>query len=75
MWGAYPNAQYSGTWYNVSVYANGTKIDGKSQNYPPHGSVSAARAKKYSGKILELSGTVTNNGDVVLVFDMQCRIM
>ncbi|CAN7400511.1 hypothetical protein LJR045_002495 [Microbacterium sp. LjRoot45] len=74
-WGAYPNATYSGTLYRVGVYANGVKIDSKNQTYAPHGSVSASRATKYSGKILQISGNVTRGKDVVLVFNMQCKIM
>ncbi|WP_431279631.1 hypothetical protein [Leifsonia poae] len=42
-WGAYPYKQYSGTWYNVIVYAGGVKIDAKSQPYAPHGSVGQDR--------------------------------
>lgn len=73
-WGAYPSIQYSGTFYSVTVRANGTKIDGKAQSYAPHGSVPASKAVKYSGKILAISGTVTKGGNVVLEFNMQCRI-
>ncbi len=55
--------------------ADGAKIDGKSQNYAPHGSVGAARAAKYSGKILSVSGTVTRDKELVLEFNMRCKIM
>ena len=74
-WGAYPNATYSGTYYTAVVRADGTKIDSTSQNYAPHGSVGADRAKKYSGKILQISGNVTKGKDTVLVYNMQCRIL
>lgn len=74
-WGAYPNLTYSGTWYSVRVRVDGRQIDSKSQSYAPHGSVSADRALRYSGKILSISGTVTKGGETVLVFNMQCRIM
>ena len=74
-WGAYPSKVYSGTWYRVTVRADGAKIDGKSQNYAPHGSVGAARAAKYSGKILSVSGTVTRDKELVLEFNMRCKIM
>lgn len=74
-WGAYPNQTYSGTWYEVTVRLDGRKIDSKSHNYAPHGSVGADRAKKNSGKILQLAGTVTRKDDVVLVFDMRCRVL
>ena len=74
-WGAYPSATYSGTRYTLKAYANGTKIDAKNQAYPPHGSVNAAKASKYSGKILKIAGNVTKGKDTVLVFNMQCRIM
>jgi len=74
-WGAYPNATYSGTYYTASVYANGVKIDGKSQNYAPHASISAARATKYSGKLLKIAGNVTKGKDLLLHYEMVCRIM
>ena len=74
-WGAYPNARYSGTWYQVDVYTGGRRYDSKSQSYAPHGSVDAGTAKRYSGQILAISGNVTKGKDVVLLFNMQCRIM
>lgn len=73
-WGAYPNKSYSGTHYTAVVRADGRKIDSKSQNYAPHGSVGANRAKKYSGKILEISGQVTKGKKVALVYSMRCKI-
>jgi hypothetical protein len=73
-WGTYPNAKYSGTQYVVNVYANGTKIDGKRQLYAPHGSLSAARALKYSGKILKINGTVLRGDRIKLSFSLQCTI-
>lgn len=74
-WGAYPSGTYSGTQYLVNVYAGGVKIDAKNQSYAPHGSVGADRAAKYTGKILQVSGTVKQSAKTVLVFNMQCRIM
>jgi len=73
-WGAYPNAAYSGTNYYVKVYAGGVRVDTKNQSYAPHGSLSADRALKYSGKIFELDGTVTRNGKLILKFELKCRI-
>lgn len=73
-WGAYPNPTYTGTNYYVKVYAGGVRVDTKNQAYAPHGSLSAARSLKYSGKIFELNGTVTRNGKLVLKFDLICRI-
>lgn len=73
-WGAYPNRKIVGTHYTVVVRADGRKIDSKSQNYAPHGSVNAARARKYSGKILEISGDVRKGNKVALVYSMRCKI-
>lgn len=74
-WGIYVAGQYkSGTVWTVTVRANGTKIDSKNQSYEPHGSVNAARAKKYSGKTLEISGTAVHKKDDVLTFSGKCTI-
>lgn len=73
-WGAYPNAAYTGTNYRVKVYAGGVKVDSKNQDYAPHGSLSAAKALKYSGKKFELAGTVHRGGKLILEFDLRCRI-
>lgn len=74
-WGIYVAPEYkTGTTWVVKVYAGGTRIDGKNQAYEPHGSVSAARALKYSGKVLEISGTATHNRSDVLTFDGKCKI-
>jgi hypothetical protein len=56
------------------VYAGGVKIDSKNQYYEPHGSVSAARAAKYSGQLLEIRGSATQGNDYV-ASDIICRIM
>lgn len=74
-YGAYPSATYSGTLYTLNVYVNGKRYDAKSQSYPPHGSIDATTAGKNSGKLLSISGNVTKGKDVVLVYNMQCRIM
>lgn len=74
-WGLYVAPKYKvGASFVVNVYADGVKIDGANQTYEPHGSVSAARAAKYAGKILEVSGSATRSGDI-LEFKLQCRIM
>ena len=49
-WGLYVEAPYKiGTQFVVTVYAGGVKIDGKNQNYEPHGRIGAAKALKYWG--------------------------
>jgi hypothetical protein len=73
-WGAYLLPKYkTGTQFVLTVYAGGVKIDSKNQDYEPHGSVNAARALKYSGKLLEISGTATHGSDV-LSFSAKCII-
>jgi hypothetical protein len=73
-WGAYLLPKYkTGTQFVLTVYAGGVKIDSKNQGYEPHGSVNAARALKYSGKLLEISGTATHGSDV-LSFSAKCII-
>ncbi|GAA4179718.1 hypothetical protein GCM10022287_32510 [Gryllotalpicola koreensis] len=74
-WGIYVAAKYkTGTTWHVTVRADGTKIDSKNQAYEPHGSVNAARAAKYSGKILEISGSALHGKDDLLTFDGKCKI-
>jgi len=74
-WGIYVAPEYkTGTAWTVTVRANGTKLDFKEQSYEPHGSVSAARAAKYSGKTLEISGTAVHKKDDVLTFSGKCTI-
>ena len=56
LWGIYmynPKLD-SGPWV-VSVYVGKTKVDGKKQNYAPHGSVNPVNAKK--GKIFHITAT------------------
>ena len=66
-------AEYkTGTTWKVTVYAGGVKIDSK-QAYEPHGSVGAARAAKYSGKLLEIKPQAVHDDDV-LAFDGKCTI-
>lgn len=73
-WGVYVASKFkAGTFFVVKVYAGGQKIDGKNQNYEPHGSVNANRAAKYSGAMLEIKGTGQRGRDT-LFFDVQCRI-
>lgn len=73
-WGAYPNANYQGTWYYVRVYAGGRVVDTKNQYYAPHASLNAATTLKYSGQEFSLVGKVTRGSQVVLEFDLNCRI-
>ena len=69
-WGVYVDAKYKfRTQFVVAVYAGGTK----NQSCEPHCSVNAARALKYSGKVLEISGTGKNGGDTIY-FDSKCYI-
>jgi hypothetical protein len=73
-WGAYLLPKYKvGTHFVLTVYAGGVKIDSKNQSYEPHGSINANRALKYSGKLLEISGTATHESDV-LTFSAKCMI-
>lgn len=73
-WGVYVVPKYKIVSHFVAkVYADGVKIDGKNQDYEPHGSVSADRTRKYSGKILEITGTAVN-GDDTLSFSAKCII-
>jgi hypothetical protein len=73
-WGVYVADKYKvGTQFVVSLYAGGVKIDGKNQTYEPHGSVGAAKAAKYSGQLLEISGSGKHGKDT-LFFDMKCHI-
>lgn len=72
-WGAYPYREFTGTWYNLSVYANGVKIDSKSQSYAPHGSVGQDKAIKYRGKVLQISGKITRANDAI-TFTIGCVI-
>ncbi len=73
-WGVYVDQKYKfGTQFVLTVYAGGTKIDSKNQGYEPHGSVNAQRATKYSGKILEITGTGKHGKDT-LFFDSMCYI-
>lgn len=58
----------------ADVYTDGRPNVHKDQHYAPHGSVNAATAKKYSGKVLRISGNVSRKGKTVLVFNMQCRM-
>lgn len=46
-----------------------------SQDYPLHASLPAATVAKASGKILSISGDATRGKDVVIVYNMQCRLM
>lgn len=72
-WGIYTVSKFKFAKFSVSVYAGGVKIDGKSQVYEPHGSVSADKAAKYSGKDLVISGTAVAGGDKLLI-KFTCRI-
>ena len=73
-WGIYVAPNYkTGTAWIVKAYAAGVKIDGKIQAYEPHGSIGADKARKYSGKLLEISGTGTRGRDQ-LFFSLKCYI-
>jgi hypothetical protein len=73
-WGIYVAPKYkTGTAWVVRVYAGGVKIDGKVQSYEPHGSIGADKARKYSGKLLEVAGTGTHGNDQ-LGFSLKCYI-
>lgn len=72
-WGAYPYSEFKGTWYNLTVYADGVKIDSKSQAYAPHGSVGEDKARKYRGKKLQISGVITRDKDEIR-FTIGCII-
>lgn len=74
-WGTYPKKKYSGDWYEVQPRIDGHKEPPKQQNYAPHGSVSADRTRKYSGKLFRINGTVWRNDKLVLEFAMQCRVL
>lgn len=63
-WGIYGKGDFKYAHFVVKVYAGGVKVDSKDQNYEPHGSMSAARAKKYSGKEFKVTGSATFKGDV-----------
>lgn len=73
-WGVVVVDKYKiGTQFVVAVYAGREKVDGKNQNYEPHGSIAPAKAAKYSGKLLEIIGTGKHGHDT-LNFDLKCTI-
>ena len=72
-WGFVAEERYRGAHYKLKIYAGGRKIDGKNQNYAPHGSVRAATARKYSGKVFRILGTAEQDGDKV-DYDVKCHI-
>lgn len=74
-WGTYPKAKYTGDEFVINPRLDGRKQDFKFQNYGAHGSVNANRARKYSGKLFRIDGTVRKRGKVVLQFRMQCRVL
>ena len=74
-WGAYPAKKYQGDLYDVEVFLDGRSAGGgKPQPYPPHGSVGAQRAKKYSGKTFEMRGRVESGGKLVFNFTLYCTV-
>ncbi|GAB3742108.1 hypothetical protein [Microlunatus parietis] len=74
-WGAYSKEHLTGDLYVLTVRLNGKKFDAKSQNYPPHGSIPAGTARKYSGKTLDITGKVTKGGKLMLAYSMRCRVL
>lgn len=72
-WGFKAKKKYRGARYKLKVYLGGRKVDDKNQEYAPHGSQNAARAKKYSGKIFEIVGTAKKDGDTIN-YEVRCYI-
>ena len=72
-WGVKAKKRYRDARFKLKIYAGDRKVDDKNQDYAPHGSQNAARAKKYSGKVLQIVGTAKKDGDTV-DFDVRCHI-
>lgn len=67
-WGFYPNVPVST--FAVDVYMGSRRVDRKLQDYPPHGSVSAADVK--SGTTFRITGRATNPQGDILTSGLQC---
>ncbi|HSV66314.1 MAG TPA: hypothetical protein VLJ59_10475 [Mycobacteriales bacterium] len=65
--GVYPKQQAGR--YMVRVYSGDRKVDGKDQDYPPHGSVPPTRYK--SGQTFFVTGTI-DTGSVIQKFYIKC---
>ena len=82
-WGTYPKLPADR--YIVSIYVGSKKVDGKKQNYPPHGSLPARTwsnsKNRYvpmykAGQILKITGTSYNaKGSVVQEFYIKCKLV
>ncbi|MGQ0773264.1 MAG: hypothetical protein ACT4NY_02420 [Pseudonocardiales bacterium] len=60
--------------YVVSVYAGARKVDGKDQDYAPHGSLQPSRYS--AGDIFKIQGkTYDSDGGVVQSFFIRCRLV
>lgn len=71
-WGVYPKLPAAR--YVVSVYAGARKVDGKDQDYAPHGSLSQNRYS--AGDIFKIQGkTHDMEGGVVQKFFIRCRLV
>ncbi|WP_322759945.1 hypothetical protein [Frankia sp. Cr2] len=68
-WGVYPTQPAAS--FVIDVYMNNQRVDHKSQNYPPHGSVNARDV--VSGGVFRLEGTVTNAKGDQAIFYLACR--
>jgi hypothetical protein len=73
-WGINALPHYKiGFQFRLKVLIDGRNIDGKNQNYEPHGKVRAYTAERNREKTFELAGTITHGQDV-LKFDVKCII-
>lgn len=72
-WGFKAKKKYRDARYKLKVYTGDRKVDDKNQDYAPHGSQNAARAKKYSGEVLRLVGTAKKDGKT-FDYDVRCYI-
>jgi hypothetical protein len=81
-WGAYPSLPAEK--YIVRIYIGDKPVDGKKQNYAPHGSLPARAPDKRghlvrtykTGQIFKISGTSYDaKGGVVQKFFIKCRLV
>jgi hypothetical protein len=81
-WGAYPNLPAEK--YIVGIYIGDKKVDGKKQNYAPHGSLPARAPNKRghlvrtykTGQIFKIAGTSYDaKGSVVQKLFIKCRLV
>ena len=72
LWGVHP--KQSAARYVFRIYAGARKRDGKSQAYPPHGSLPAVKYR--SGNVFRLEGETYNlKGELVGRFFIRCRLV